>query len=128
MRLEARFRFDRQDGSIALAFLAGDDERTVPSFDRASGTVTLDRTASGDAGFDRRFADAFSGPVDLGDDVLDLRLLVDRSTAEVFVEGGATVISALVFPSPESRGLELSASGGPVRVLNLDVHEMGAFR
>lgn len=108
------------DGGLALAVLAGPDHRTTIAYDAASGTLRLDRSGSGEVGFHEGFAGTFAAPVPLRDGRLELRILVDRSSVEVFAAGGRTVLTALVFPPDDATGVSLlpePATGtGPVRL------------
>lgn len=54
---------------------------------------------------------------------LNLRVLVDHSIVEVFAENGERVLTDLVYPSLDSRGLAILAEGGTA-TLDVDVYEM----
>jgi sucrose-6-phosphate hydrolase SacC (GH32 family) len=56
--------------------------------------------------------------------LLTLRLLVDKSSVEVFGGDGRAVISAAFFPDPSSSQLSLAASGSASRLVNLDLFEV----
>jgi levanase len=49
---------------------------------------------------------------------------VDRSSVEVFAAGGRVVMTDLVFPDPQSRGVGLFTEGGPALVLSLEIHSL----
>lgn len=54
-----------------------------------------------------------------------LRIFLDRSTLEVFAEGGRTNLATRIYPTrPDSAGISLAARGGTARVLALDVWQM----
>jgi fructan beta-fructosidase len=54
------------------------------------------------------FTDPIAAPMNLADGkTIDLRILVDRSSVEVFGADGRVVLSALFFPSPENTRLAL---------------------
>jgi len=53
---------------------------------------------------------------------VELRIFLDRSVIEVFVNGRA--ITERMFPSPESRGIEVFAEGGRIRLESVDIWEM----
>jgi sucrose-6-phosphate hydrolase SacC (GH32 family) len=46
---------------------------------------------------------------------------VDRSSVEVFGNDGENTITDLIFPDPESRGVQAYASGGKATLSKLDV-------
>lgn len=109
---------------VGLCVLVGRDERTVVGYDAERGALFVDRTRSGDVSFHPAFAERCFAPVALDDGLLRLRILVDRSSVEVFAQEGRTVISSGVFPSPASRGLGLYAEGGAPRIRLLEVHRL----
>lgn len=51
-----------------------------------------------------------------------LRLLVDRTSLEVFADDGGSVLSSCFVPIPDAAPLALSAKGGSVTVTSLELH------
>lgn len=97
----------------------GTPQGTVVVFDRSSGELSLDRSQSGDTSFHPQFASRESCPVSLRDGVLSLEIIVDRSSVEVFAQGGEASITDLIFPSDQDRALAVFAKGGTVTVRKL---------
>jgi sucrose-6-phosphate hydrolase SacC (GH32 family) len=64
--------------------------------------------------------------LDLPDGALDLRVVVDTCSVEVFAAGGRVVLTNQVFPAPGSAGLTLVASGAPVPVERLLLRDLSA--
>lgn len=92
-------------------------EETSIRYDASAGTLTVDRSKSGDVSFERGFAESFAAPVKpSADGRLPLRVYVDEDTLEVFAEDGAKVLSAIVFPEPTSNGLSLELERGSVKL------------
>jgi levanbiose-producing levanase len=60
-------------------------------------------------------------PFDTGRKSVHLRILVDRTTLEVFVDDGKYVHSSLIFPDPEDTGIALYATDGTATFANLTV-------
>ncbi|MDX9883341.1 MAG: glycoside hydrolase family 32 protein [Prolixibacteraceae bacterium] len=52
---------------------------------------------------------------------LQLEILLDRSSVEVFVNGGKTVLSSCFIPEENAQNLVLFTSGGELMVENLDI-------
>ncbi|MBW5449230.1 levanase [Cohnella sp. CFH 77786] len=92
----------------------GDRQATRVSYDASTGQLTVDRTQSGVASFEKDFPETMSAPVRLNGNKLKLRFFVDESSAELFANDGETVFSNLIFPDPTSSGLELTAEEGGV--------------
>ncbi len=84
------------DGATRIAYLPGEGVlRVVRAVDGIEGT---------DAGAVQEVRLAPSGE-------LDLRVVVDTCSVEVFADDGRVVLTHLVFPAPEARGLRVHASG-----------------
>jgi len=64
-------------------------------------------------------------PVQLEDGKLRLQVLFDKSSLEVFVNGGAQVFTTLLFPDATATGLALFAKDGDVKVPELKAWDMG---
>jgi fructan beta-fructosidase len=52
---------------------------------------------------------------------LKLRVFVDTSSVEVFVNDGETVLTSLILPKPDSRGLELNVERGQLKRVEIDL-------
>jgi sucrose-6-phosphate hydrolase SacC (GH32 family) len=113
---------------VGVAVRVGEGERTTIAYDAGARELAVDRTRSGVAGFSPHFAAVHQAPLELGDGTLVLRVLVDRSSVEVFAGRGERTITDLVFPRLSSDGVELFAEGGTARVLSLVVWPLRAAR
>jgi fructan beta-fructosidase len=83
------------------------EERVALEFDPAAERLTLDRSRSGDITFSGRFSGFHSAPLKSRGRGVELRILVDRCSVEVFADGGRAVITDLVFPSAPYGRVEL---------------------
>ena len=104
------------DGGLILC--AGDGVGTRAGI--GDGRIFIDRSNSGQTGFHPDFAGRHEavgqGP---------LRVLVDRSSVEMFAGDGELVISDRIFPAAENDGLQLFGTAG-ARVRSLKVWELKA--
>jgi sucrose-6-phosphate hydrolase SacC (GH32 family) len=77
----------------------------------------LDRTHSGNIGFSPQFPARTSAPLRATGGALDLTILVDRSTLEVFAQRGEIAMSMLFYP-PEGRFTEefFAPANAPARI------------
>jgi len=104
---------------VGVRVLKGKDEETSIIYRPAEKAVRVDRTRSGNVRFDHRFSGAYSAPLSgTATGTIKLRVLVDCSSVEVFGNQGETVLTNLVYPKPDSDGVELFASGGTARVVS----------
>ncbi len=90
-----------------IRVLEGPGEETVIGYNVAEGVVYFDRNRSGEGPGGMRKV-----PVTLRDGRLALRVLVDRISVEVFVNGGERALTGLVYPRQESDRVALFARGG----------------
>lgn len=102
----------------------GDTEQTVVGITR-DGHAFIDRTKSGDISFSPSFAGRQTAPIRM-DKTIGLRILLDRSSVELFVDDGETVISDRVFPSPASDGVEFYSTGGAARIASLRMWKLNS--
>jgi beta-fructofuranosidase len=99
-------------------------EETIVAYDAGSSTFSLDRSHSGAA-----LAGEYSAKVNLlPHNRLHVHAFVDRASIELFVNGGQTVMSARIFPSPQSTGVALFTTRGRVRVLRCQVWRLAVPR
>lgn len=133
--LAARVSLELEFGSATRAGLDvrvgdSDGERTRIVVDRDARTISLDRTSSGEASFHEGFAAVHTAALPVADprdgaargaEVVRLDVFVDVSSVEVLAANGEVALTDLVFPSPESRGIEVFAEGGEAVVRSLVV-------
>jgi fructan beta-fructosidase len=63
-------------------------------------------------------------PLDTPDGCLALRILVDRTSLEVFADDGKVVMTSCFLPDPRSTGLAMFSRGGNPRILSMTAHEL----
>jgi fructan beta-fructosidase len=104
---------------IGLRVLKGEQQETTILYDVEKQMLSVDRTMSGNVQFHPAFAGTHSGPLAMRDGKVELRVLVDSCSVEVFGNDGETVITDLVFPNADSDGVEIFAVGGSCEVIHL---------
>ncbi|MDA2805519.1 glycoside hydrolase family 32 protein [Nocardiopsis suaedae] len=107
----------RQDGTTG----------TVIGYDARRSRLFVDRERSGDVGFNSAFPSRSSVAVDPGA-TLELRVVVDTSSVEVFAEGGSRVLTHRIFPGAEATGISLYAEGGRGYARDLSVRPLNPYR
>ena len=86
------------EGETGIVQLANiDGEVFTVSLDRAKQEVIVDRSQSGDISFHDNFADLHVAPYRFGESAR-IRLVLDVNSVELFLDGGALVMTELVFP------------------------------
>ena len=104
------------EGESGLRLRRGTSEGTLVGIE-AQRQVFVDRTKSGHTAFHASFGGRVHGPP-MSAGPVRLRVLVDRSSVEVFAGDGEVVLSERIFPLPGDEGLELFG-GGRVRSLRV---------
>jgi fructan beta-fructosidase len=74
------------------------NQKVMLRVDPDRGVITLDRSHSGQVDFDPGFAQPVEVPWTESVEEMALRILVDQSSVEIFLNDGKTDITALVFP------------------------------
>ncbi len=104
---------------FGLRLRAASGPATTIGYDMKASTVFVDRGVCGESPFSLDFAGLHSAALEPRGVLVGLHILVDRSSVEVFGNGGETVITDQIFPCPGRQDLELFAEGGPVQLHSL---------
>ena len=127
--LEVSVTFVRgQSKSVSLLMRRSPDmrEQTVLRYEWSSGTLTLDRSASSLNTPVRRAVQSTHYEL-LKPDRLELRVFLDNSVLEVFVDGRDAFASRIYPTLKDSRGLAVSCEGGTTVVDSIQVSEIPAI-
>ncbi len=109
-------------GRQGLALFKGAGEETIVGIDRVERRVYLDRTRSGNVKFHNKFPGVYAAPLAAArEGRVRLHVFVDACSIEVFVNDGERVVTALVFPSDNDRGVEVFSTNEGDRISGLDV-------
>ncbi len=99
-------------------------EKVVFTFDKAQGVLTVNRAQSGNTTFHPRFyVDAITSPLS-SKDSYNVRLLVDKASSELFVNGGETVQTNIFFPSGPFNRIGFNTEGRSVALSDMTVYEI----
>jgi fructan beta-fructosidase len=124
MQFEISARFALGNArEFGLKLDGGDGARTLIGFDASTNTVFVDRSRSGLMTQHPHFGGRRSAPVEPAP-TLQLRILVDRCSVEVFINDGAVVITELIFPIAAVHALEVYAVDGSVDLLSIDTWQL----
>lgn len=102
-------------------------EHVLVAYDARRRVVVLDRRRSGNrdepesvrALFQTRHEAPRLRPLGAGGDTLRVRIVMDRSSVEVFADDGEVVLTGLVFAAPQSRAVALFTKGGQAQHLTV---------
>ena len=80
-------------------------------------------------GFSPKFAtDVHVAPRLSTDSIVRMHVYLDRASAELFADGGATVLTDIYFPSQDFTAMRLFVKGSPVRLRYASISGMRAMR
>ncbi len=82
-----------------IVFSNAFNEKLIIGYDAAKKQFFIDRRNSGVSNFHQGFAALPTAPRFVADAEMDLSLLIDKTSVELFADGGRTVMTALFFPS-----------------------------
>jgi sucrose-6-phosphate hydrolase SacC (GH32 family) len=89
-------------------------EETVVGIDTATGHIFVDRTRSGKTDWSPDFPARTSAPLRHAQaNSIPIEIVVDNNSIEVFAEDGETVLTNLIYPAAESRGLAFYSTATP---------------
>lgn len=89
----------RRANHVDLIFSNAQNQRTVFRINKPEHRYEVDRTASGAIDFSPKFAGVQTAPFEGDSAHVEVRALLDRSSIEIFIDGGRTVFTTIFFPS-----------------------------
>ncbi len=99
-----------------------DKEETIVGYDTLKNHIFIDRDKSGRSEFHDDFAGKHFAELIGDNEIIKMHILVDSSSVELFVNDGLVSITDLIFPAPESRGLELYVKSGEAELISLKIN------
>ena len=116
-------RIDLTTGSLysfEIIFSNAFNEKLIIGYDSAKIQYYIDRSQAGIANFNDGFASVAVAPRLSGGIMLNLSILIDKTSIELFADGGRTVMTALFFPThPYTKCILQSKNGIGLNSLNL---------
>lgn len=120
----AEFQVQSSENSFGLHVRQGGEERTTIGYNFQTQEVFIDRTRSGQREFKEGFAAVHSASLEPQNGIVRLHIFIDRCSVEVFANDGIITLSDLIYPTPQSLGLELFTEDSDVFIKSLDVYPM----
>ena len=101
-------------------------EKVVLTYNATDRTLSFDRTQSGRTDFSLDFPAVTVAPTFESNGKVSLRMFIDRSSIEVFANGGRSCMTNLVFPSQPYTSLRLATAKGSARLNSLEIYNINA--
>ncbi len=123
---EIKFQVNlRQDLRITLK---NDKEALFFEMNPSGKEMTLDRHQSGLVDFEPRFAEAVHNmPYDAVEKEVDIQILMDKSSIEIFIDRGRYVMTEQIFPTKNYTVLQISSKSEDVSIKNMKVSKIKAI-
>ena len=99
-------------------------EETLIYYNKTDHTIKLDRTRSGNIGFSNRFPSVESASVQNEKSPIKIRILIDKSLVEVFINDGEKTITDQVFPVNSNGRVEFFSNNGRTEFTNVVIYRM----
>ena len=113
---------DTRESAITLDY--GDDQTVRLGYNASQQQFFVNRRSSGETDFHGDFGDNHTAPYDPGSEPVEFHILVDRSSIEVFVDGGTTVLSNQIFPPDHIPEVRFAAINGTAHIKELEISEL----
>jgi fructan beta-fructosidase len=110
--------------SLAFKVRVGGCEETVVGVNGAQEEVYVDRTKSGIHDFHEQFRGVHKAKLQDTSESIDLKVYVDRSSVEVFANGGQAVITDLIYPKVDSKGISVVTHDDQLVLASLTIYEI----
>ena len=90
------------------------DEKLVIGFDKQSNQYFIDRTSSSDTSFHPEFVGKHIAPRFITDSKIDISLLIDASSVELFADAGLTSMTEIFFPTKPYTKIRIGSTDGAI--------------
>jgi fructan beta-fructosidase len=90
---------DLKATDFEIVFLNDYNEKLIVGYDADNKQFFVDRSKAGVANFHTTFASKSTAPRIAEASIMDFSLLLDKTSVEIFADGGRTVMTALFFPT-----------------------------
>ena len=111
--------------SFGMELQNGDGENLVVTFDKKEGTLNIDRTNSGKAKFSKEFYEkVHAAPIDLRKEKMNVRIILDAASIEIFINDGELVMTDIFFPTSKFDKVALFAKDGEWNLSNCKVYAL----
>lgn len=95
--------------SFTITLSNSKGQKLLVGFDKSANQYFIDRTASGKTAFEKGFAKKHVAPKLSAKESLDLTLMIDDASVELFADGGLTVMTQVFFPDENFSAVSINA-------------------
>ncbi len=114
--------------SFGIKLQNGLGENVLITFDKREGKMLVDRTNSRKDKFsDDFFKNIHAAPIDFEKEEMDIRLIIDAASIEIFANNGALSFTSIFFPSEKFNALSLFANNGTWNLSAAEIHPLNSI-
>ena len=100
-------------------------ENILIKFDKREGKMFVDRTNSRKHKFSEDFfKNIHSAPIAFEKEKMNIRLIIDAASVEIFINNGELSFTSIFFPSKEFSTISLFANNGTFNIINAEIHPL----
>lgn len=123
---QSEYKFTTAARDLLLTYKNSQGEQLILELDGSEKLVTLDRSESGLVDFEETFGRIQQMPLDnLPEGLVEIRIFIDASSVEVFINKGQYVMTAQVFPMNSFSDLEIvNTATKPLNIADLKVNKV----
>lgn len=114
--------------SVQFALRSNKNHETLIGIDASQNEVYVDRSRSGIGGFHEHFDGRHAASIQAVNAVQRLRIYVDSSSVEVFAHDGQVVITDLIYPDAEAKGISVHADHDNLVFSSLNIYELSPIK
>ncbi len=118
--------FEKVD-EFSFFLLQNNNQQTKITYNVRDSKIIVDRSSSGNTDFSENFIDCQEIEWFVKNKRLEVDIFVDKSSLEIFIDGGELTISNLVFPEKKSEKISLKTKGGSIKVRSFELYKMNSI-
>ena len=88
--------------------------------DHKRSVVSLDRSQSGKVGFNEQFSSVQEGTLTTINTQYSVSIVIDRSSLELFIDDGTTVMTSLIFPASVYDTMSVKTDSQPLKQVSVE--------
>jgi len=109
--------------SFSFTFYNDNNEKLVLGYDKAINSYFIDRTVSGKVDFEKGFAKRLTCPRVSAKNNLDMTLILDDASVELFADNGTSVMTAIFFPNTNYSNISIQSPDN-IQIKSLQFNRM----
>ena len=114
--------------SFGIKFQNDLGENLLIKFDKKEGKMFVDRTNSRKGKFsDDFFKNIHAAPTDFAKEKMNIRLILDAASIEIFINNGELSFTSIFFPSEKFNTISLFANNGTCNVINAEIYPLNSI-